>query len=489
MEGPGQTVRQWLAEGLFHQRQGNYSSALLAYRRVVSRQPDILDAWSNMGAVLRELGRQEEATLACEQALTLDPGNAAALCNLGCLRGDAGDFSGALTYFEQVLAKEPDHFVAQFQLGWALFNLGRIEDALKADDRAVALNPESAAVHLNRGYTLMKLARLPEAETAFRKSLALDPGLPIAHWNLAFLRLLEGRYGEAWPDYGWRWKLRDTLVSQRTFEQPTWRGESLLGQRVLVWAEQGFGDTLQFIRYLPLLQQRGGRVLLQVQPALVSLLQGCPGSERVLSEGEPLPPFDLQVPILDLPMVFSSTLSDLPCDVPYVSPPTPPAYQPSAAMVEALRTDEARTRVALVWQGNPNQKDNRTRSLDPALFEPLAQLPNVTWFNLQKYAPGVEAKPLPPAFKACDLGPLLTTFADTAYALEHMDLTISVDTAVAHLAGALGRPALVLLSFSPDWRWLIKGDSCPWYPTFRLYRQPAPGAWEAVIQNVLRDLA
>lgn len=485
MEESQVVIRQWLTEALAHQRAGRFSAALLAYRRVVSRDPEVVDAWCNLSSVLRELGRPEEAREACSRALALDPDHLLAQCNLASLKGDAGDFEGALAILEALKERHPEHFLVHFQSSWILFSLGRIEEALESDERAVALEPSVAAAHLNRGYTLMKLGRLAEAEAAMLHSLELDPDQALGHWNLAFLRLLDGRFAEAWPHYAWRWKLRESLPSVRQFAQPAWQGEPLEGRSLLVWAEQGFGDTIQFSRYVPLLRQRGARVILQVQPALVTLMRTCAGAEWVLSERETPPPFDLHVPILDLPQIFGTTPEDLPGVIPYLACPAGP---PRPALEQALRGD-GRTRIGLAWHGNPNQKDNRTRSLDPAVLEPLAALPGITWFQLQKYAPGVVATPLPGAFQACDLSPHLETFADTAYAIEHLDLVISVDTAVAHLAGALGRPAIVLLPFCPDWRWLIKGDTCPWYSTLQLYRQPRPGDWPSVIQALLHDFA
>jgi len=488
MADPGPIVRQWLAEGLSHQGRGNYPAALSAYRKVVSRNPGLVDAWSNMGSVLREMGRREEALQACERALELAPDSTAALCNMGCLKAEARDFEAGLALFRRVLALDPDHFLAHFQLGWVLFQLDRLEDALASDDRAIALDPSVAAAHLNRGYTLLKMGRIPVAEASFLKALEVDPGLAPAHWNLAFLRLLDGRYAEGWEDYEWRWKLREAVSSQRRFAQPQWEGEPFRGRTLLVWAEQGFGDSIQFVRYLSRIKALGGQVLLQVQPALVSLMCSCPGADLILSEQQEPPPFDLHVPILSLPRIFRSTLETLPSEVPYLACPPAPVYEPKPALAEALQGAGPR-RVGVVWSGNPGQRDDRTRSLDPRLLEPLAALPGVSWFSLQKHAPGAERRSLPPAFRACDLDPLLETFADTAYALERLDLLISVDTSVAHLAGALACPALVLLSYSPDWRWLMQGDACPWYPTFRVYRQPVPRDWASVVQQLLSDLS
>ena len=485
---PGPKVRQWLAEGLLAQGKGNFPGALLAFKQALSMDPGVVDAWANAASLLRELGRSEEALAACERALALDPLNDSAHCTLGCLKEDARDHEGALETFTRILERTPDHFLAHFHLGAVLFRLGRLEASLAEDDKAIALCPTSAPAHMNRGYTLMKLGRLEASERALLQALELDPGLVMGHWNLGFLRLLQGRYAEAWDDYAWRWRLRDTLASARTFSQPRWTGERFDGRTLLVWAEQGFGDSIQFARYLPMVKARGGRVIFQVQPALLELMTTCPGPDLVQSEFLTPPPFDLQIPLMELPQIFRTTLDTLPRVVPYLTCPEPPVYQPAEELREALRED-GRIRIGLAWSGNPNQKDNPTRSLDPGLLAPLAQLPNVSWFSLQKYLLGSEERALPSAFQACDLGPRLATFADTAFVLDRLHLLISVDTAVAHLAGALARPGLILLSYSPDWRWHMEGEQCPWYPSFRLYRQPKPGDWEQVVRDLLADLA
>lgn len=481
-------VRQWLGEGLACFKAGDVMTALLAFRKVLSRDPQQIDAWTNMASLLRELGRREEALEACHRALELLPGHAPALCTLASLQADGGDFAEAELIYRRVLEQDPANFPARFHLGWALFSQGRLEEALVADEAAVAMDPQMAASHMNRGYTLMKLGRLEEAEAAILKSLELDPQLALAHWNLAFVRLLMGRMREAWPGFHWRWQVREAKVGYRPFDQPAWRGESFAGKTLLVWAEQGFGDSIQFVRYLPMVKAQGGTVLLHTQPALVELMRTCAGVDAVFSERDQPPAFDLQVPILDLPALFQSTLEDLPADVPYLSVPRPDqGYRPTDGLQRALEGARG-AKVGLAWTGNPTHKDNRTRSISSSLLAPLAAIPGVSWFSLQKIQPGSDSAPLPEALQAVDLDPHLRTFSDTAYAVDRMDLVISVDTSVLHLAGAMGCPALVMLPFSPDWRWLAKGETCPWYPTFRLYRQPQPGDWSAVVRAVVQDL-
>lgn len=478
-------LRQWLGEGLMYLKAGRGVEAIQAFRRVLTRDPNQIDAWSNIAAILREQGRVAEALEACERALQVQPDHLPALCTRATLHGDCGEFSQAESLYRRVLEQDPTYYVAQFHLGWVLYQQGKVEEALKADEQTLAMNPKVAAAHQNHGYTLMKLNRLQEAEQSLLRALALDPNEHLAHWNLAFVRLLMGRLEEAWPDFHWRWKVREAFPSLRTFAQPGWKGEGFEGKTLLVWSEQGFGDSIQFARYLPWVKARGGQVVLQIQPALKAVMSVCAGPDLVISDQEAAPAFDLQVPIMDLPALFGHGLKDLPAEVPYLV--TPPTYVPSPALSQALR-DDGRVRIGLVWNGNPSQKDNWSRSVPPGALAPLAQIPGVAWYSLQKLQPSAKQERLPAELNAQDLGPHLETFADTAYALDQLHLLISVDTSVAHLAGAMGCPALVLLSFSPDWRWMTEGEACPWYPTFRLYRQPKPGDWASVVAQVAGDL-
>ena len=489
MNGPDPSHRRWLEEALARQAEGNASAALLAYRSYLSREPGSAEAWSNLAALLRGLGRAEEALEAGRRALELQPESPDALANLGNAMGDLERWTEAEAAFREALLRDPDHPGARVNLGWCLYREGRLEEALEADQEAVRRHGGLPEVHLNHGYTLLKLGCLPEAEAAFQASLELDSDRPLAHWNLAFVRLLQGKWKSAWPDYPWRLKLPEAQAHARDFEEPAWEGESFAGRTLLVWAEQGFGDTIQFVRFLPEVKRRGGTVLLQAQAALLGVLESCAGADRVIGEHEDPPPFDLQVPVLSLPAVLRAEPDRLPAEVPYLCTPDPIRAQPPLELARALAPREGTRRVGLVWAGNPHQKDNPTRSIDPGHFEALASLRGVRWFGLQRAVEGYHPGRLPEVLQATDLAPWLATFSETAWALEQLDLLISVDSAPVHLAGALGVPVLALLSFSPDWRWLWGREDSPFYPTMRLYRQSAPGDWAGVIQRLLADLS
>lgn len=486
MTAPEPAHRPWLEEALAHQAEGNATAALLAYRRYLSRVPESGEAWSNLSALLRGMGRAEEALEAARRGLEVDPASPDALANRGNALGDLGCWAEAREAFLAALALDPAHPGARVNLGWTLYREGRLEQALEADAEAVARHPGLPETHLNHGYTLLKLGRLEEAERAFLASLERDPDRALAHWNLAFVRLLNGRWASAWPHYPWRLKLPEAQV--RAFQEPAWTGEPFEGRTLLVWAEQGFGDTIQFVRFLSEVKRRGGTVLLQAQAALLGLLESCAGADRVLGEHEDPPPFDLQVPVLSLPAVLGADPAGLPAEVPYLSVPAPILAAPPGTLAQVLAPVAGTQRVGLVWAGNPNQKDNPTRSLDPALLEPLATLPGVRWFGLQRAVQDYDPGALPAALRATDLSPFLATFSETAWVLENLDLLISVDSAPAHLAGALGVPVLTLLSFSPDWRWLWGREDSPFYPTMRLYRQPRPGDWAGTIARLMADL-
>ena len=480
MTEPAPDLRPWLAEALGRQVAGNYPGAMLIYRRILSRDPEHADAWCNLGFVLKELGQPEAAQDACLKALTLAPDNPIVHCNLGLLALDRKDPGYALTHYRKALALDPANVPALSGLSAALGRLGRLPEALEADELALRQEPARAELHLNRGYTLMRSGRLPEAEGELLEALARDPGLANARWNLAYLRLLQGRYLEAWPHFSARLAIPEAKANLRDYGQPRWDGAPFPGRTLLVWVEQGLGDTLQFVRYLPRVKALGGQVLFQTYDGLAPLLQGFPGADAVLGERVALPAFDLQVPLMDLPALFLSTPEDLPNEVPYLDAA---GLAPSPALTAALGQGPGLRKVGLVWAGSAQHADDARRSLDPSLLAPLAELPGIRWVSLQ-----VGARALPALPGLVNLDGLLRDFRDTAWALQACDLLITVDTAVAHLAGALGLPTLLLLPFFPDWRWGMTGQDTPWYPTMRLYRQPAPGAWGPVLDQLLEDL-
>lgn len=394
--------------------------------------------------------------------------------------------------------------------GAALHDSGHLEQALELYDRAIADHPRSAALWNNRGNTLLELSRRDAALESYRRTLELVPGLhdarvamatclqalgeyaaalreceqvlaaapdhAEAHWNRSLLLLLSGRYAEGWPEYEWRWRKRRFTSPQRTFARPLWQGEEISGTSLLVHAEQGFGDTLQFCRYLTLLADRGASVHFECHPQLVRLTAGMDSRVNVLPFGAALPPFDRHIPLLSLPLLFGTTLDSIPERIPYLAPPAR-----CLPFWESLVPADGTFRVGICWAGK--SYPDPARSCPPGLLAPLASIPGVRFYSLQMGHDG------PPPFPGIiDLTSQLLDFADTAALMSMLDLIVTIDTAVAHAAGAIGREAWIMLPFSPDWRWLLDRSDSPWYPQMRLFRQKSPGAWGDVIAQVAEAL-
>ena len=459
------------AAALAHHRAGRPAEAERLYRQVLAAHPDRAEAYSNLGAALQDLGRLDEAVKAYHQALALDSRQAATHANLGT----------------------------------ALMDLGSLEDAAASLQRALTLQPESAAAWSNYGNALTRLGRLEAAMSAFQRALALQPDYAEAHHNLAFALLARGDFTRGWAEHEWRWQCAQFVEAAREFPMPRWDGTSLAGQTILLHAEQGFGDTIQFVRYAPLVAARGGRVVLECQPQLRRLLAGNEVQSResrverrahrdfrggadmgvadVVAQGEPLPACDLHAPLMSLPFIFGTTLDTVPAAVPYlrVRPALVEDWSHRLATIPGPR-------VGLVWAGNPHHRNDAFRSVPLAALAPLGATPGLSLVSLQK-GPGAEQlRDAPLGLFLYNLGPQLTDFADTAAALLHLDLLITVDTAVAHLAGALGRAVWLLVPAVCDWRWLEERADSPWYPTMRLFRQHRRGDWAPVVARVAATL-
>ena len=426
---------------------GLTEAAAGAFRRAIELQGDFAEAYSSLGNVLQQVGRIEEAVAAYQKAIQVKPGFAEGHYNLGlALRGE-DDTAGAISAFREAVRIKPDFAQAHHNLGNALRESARYEEALAACDLAIRCKPDHAGAHLNK----------------------------------AVILLLRGRLAEGWAEYRWRWQTSDIQPNRRAFPQPEWNGEALSGRAVLLHAEQGFGDTIQFMRYAPLLARRGVRVIVEVPQELKGLLRGVEGVRQLLGAGDPLPAFDCHAALLDLPGIFGTTLQTVPANVPYL--------RPEPALADLWRSRLApRLKVGLVWAGRPQHHNDRNRSLPLSSLAPLAQVKGVVFYSLQKGAAAAQAQNPPPGMELVDLSQEIKDFADTAALIENLDLVISVDTVVAHLAGALAKPVWTLLPLTPDWRWLLAREDSPWYPTMRLFRQGARGEWGSVIERVAREL-
>ncbi len=461
------------------QRQGRLGEAVALYRAALERRPGAPEVQVNLGSALRRLGDPEAAEAAYRQALTLRPDDAGAWHGLGLALLDQGRPGDAAEALAAALRRRPGDSALLADLGGALADLGRLDEASALLDQALAHDPDRAETHNSRGTVHQRRGDVGAAIGAYRRAVALRPDYAGAQWNLALALLLTGDLAQGFAGYRWRWRLERNPA--RGFAQPAWDGEPLAGRTVLLHAEQGIGDTVQMLRYVPLVAARGGRVVVEVPPPLARLAASLPDC-TVAAAGGALPPFDCHVPLLDLPRCLGTTIDTIPAAVPYLAPEPEDVARWSARIGGG-----AGPAVGLVWAGNPAHANDRNRSLPAEALAPLLAVPGVRWFSLQV---GPRAGELARRGGAgvTGLGADLNDFAETAAALTALDLVITVDTAVAHLAGALARPAWVLLAHAPDWRWLLGRDDSPWYPTLRLFRQPRPGDWEKAILDLTASL-
>lgn len=348
--------------------------------------------------------------------------------------------------------------------------------------RALALQPQHVGALTNLGRAFQKQAQPQEAIVCFERALALKPDLPEAHWGLATQRLLLGDFARGWEEYEHRWALPENQGLRREFAAPRWDGDDIAGRTILLHVEQGIGDTLQFVRYAPLLARRGARVIVLCQPPLKRLLMEM-DDISVVADGEPLPGFDLHLPLMSLPRLFGTTLATIPADVPYLR--TDPV---DVRAWNGRLGGKDQFKIGLVWAGNRRHLNDRNRSCTLEALAPLAAVPGIRLYNLQKGEAATEIRNAPTNMDFVDLNGELVDFADTAAVITCLDLVITVDTAVAHLAGALARPAWLLLPFAPDWRWMLAREDSPWYPSLRLFRQNQAGDWGGVLTAVINAL-
>ena len=468
--------------GLILAKQNKLDEAIARYQQALRLRPNYPEAHSNLGNALQEQGRLDEAVASCQQALRLNPDYPEAHNNLGIVLAKQDKLDEAVASFQQTLRLKPDYPDAHHNLGIVLEKQDKLGEAMASYQQALRLKPDYPEAHNNLGIVLVKQGRLDEAVACYQEALRLKPDYPEAHWNRSLAWLLMGRFEQGWPGYEWRWKCKE-FGSLPPFQPPLWDGSPLNGRTILVHAEQGLGDTLQFIRYVPLVHQRGGRVILMCQPPLIRLLTRSPGIERLMAHGDPVPEFDVHTPLMRLPGLFGTTLESVPADVPYL--------EAEPQLVEAWRHrlgSYPGFKIGIVWQGNPKFRLDRFRSTSLIQFAPLARVPGVHLFSLQKGSGAEQLAAATDRFPVTDLGSGLDDFVDTAAVLKNLDLVISVDTAIAHLAGALGVPVWVALPFAPDWRWLMGREDSPWYRTMRLFRQTRPGQWEDVFHRIAEAL-
>jgi tetratricopeptide (TPR) repeat protein len=465
-------------------RLGRHEEALASYGRALALKPDNPYTLHNHGNALQDLARHSEALASYERALAVKPDHAGALLNRGNVLHELGRYKEALASYERALAIKPDFDKAWNSLGATLRRLGRDEEALASYEKALAASPNFVEAHCNRGHALCALNRHKEAIASYEKAVAIKPDFADAHWNESIARLALGDYKEGWKKFEWRWKTPDCASKERDFGVPLWLGDQPLnGRTILLHAEPGLGNTIQFARYAPLVAAKGGTVILEVPAALKALMGGLAGVSAVFAQGERLPAFDLQCPLFSLPLALRTEVATIPAKVPYLA-----AAAERVELWQSLLPAGRRIRVGLVWSGKAAHRNDHRRSLALAWLAPLFAVRGVQFVSLQREVRDRDVQDLRENPNLLHFGGALTDFAETAALISLLDLVISVDTAAAHLAGALCKPVWVMLPFAADFRWLTGREDSPWYPTARLFRQSKLGEWDEVVGRVGAEL-
>ncbi len=448
-----------------------------------ARTPDA-DALVRFALAAHQRGELERAESGYRSALGVASEHPLALHYLGVILYQRHRIDEAMPLLERAAAAVPAEPEFQNNLGLALAAADRNDEAIAAYRRTLTLKPDHAVAWNNLGLALQASNRLSEAISAYRKALAVAPDFAQAHWNLSLALLAHGEFAEGWREYEWRLSIGELGKHARTYASPRWDGSARPGLTLLILAEQGLGDALQFIRFATMLAQRGIRVVVVARPPLVSLLASVAGVAMAVGPDDPVPRHDAHIPLLSLPGALGIGPADIPSRVPYVAAATERRVQ-AAAELEPYR---GRLKVGLAWAGNPANANDRRRSMPPATLAPLLDAPGTAWFSLQRPQEDAATATAAGAGALVRL-PLRSDFAGTAALVAELDLVISVDTSIAHLAGALAKPTWILLPFAPDWRWRLDRADSHWYPTARLFRQPEPGAWDAVVSDVVAALA
>ncbi|HET6250643.1 MAG TPA: tetratricopeptide repeat protein [Tepidisphaeraceae bacterium] len=530
-----------------------HEQAIGFYRQALALRPRNCDIWNNLGAALAAVGKRDESIAAYRQALEIDPNYIDALINLGAALTSGHEYDAAIDVYRRALQIDPEQASAHNNLGTTLVAMRQFDEGIAAYHKAIELKPDFADAYSNLGAAYAELNRQEEAAAAYHTAIRLDPlhaparnnlgnyylsvgsveeaidsfreairlrndfvdalcnlGLALlenqqydeaiapyelAHriapdasevnWNLACYLLLRGEFERGWIQYEWRWRTRANATPRINYPKPNWIGEDPAGRTILLYTEQGFGDSIQFVRYATAVARRGANVIVRCRPELARLFEGVAGVSGIFTDDN-LPEYDLYCPLMTLPLIFATRLATIPADVPYLEVNEPLLEK----WREQIDASDDRLKVGLVWAGGATTKSDRKRSLTLAQFSPLAQIAGIAFYSLQKGdAASAQAANPPPGMTLIDHTAELTDFAETAAMICHLDLVIAVDTAVAHLAGALGKPVWLMIPTNPDWRWMLDRDDSPWYPTLRLFRQTRRGNWDDVIEHIAGALA
>lgn len=459
-----------------------FDEALVCFSTAIALDPGNATAFYNQGNVMQHLNRLEAALQSYDAAIAINPSYAQALGNRGHVLRNMRRMVEAGASYDQAILLAPDHPVILNNRGVIMMELNRPADALENYNQALAVYPNYTEALYNKGNALLALDMTEMAQESLDQAVASDPDNADAHLNRALFLLLTGNFEEGWHEYEWRWRQRSCKILHH-FSQPKWTGhESLSNKTILLYAEQGMGDTLQFIRYINMVKALGAHIILEVQAPLKSLLQNLSQVDQLISQGEAIPAFDYHCPLMSLPCAFNTTLSTIPlCDA---------AIEVSSEQIAAWASrlnHLSMPRIGLVWSGNPDHQNDHNRSI-PLQFLMQHLAPEFNYISVQQELREQDRPALGTANNLLPLGEQLQNFADTAALIATLDLVISVDTSVAHLAGVMGKPVWILLPYSPDWRWMKKTGNSLWYPSARLFRQSGIADWGDTIKHLNQAL-
>jgi tetratricopeptide (TPR) repeat protein len=476
---PAQTVL-----GEIHQESGNIDVAMQYYLKALKLKPDSVRLLNKIGSIYQSQKKVPQALDYLERAARLKPDYPDALFNLACVYEMGGDLKKAVEKYGKVLEIHPQSAETLYNMASLKARLGMLDDAISYVKQAIRIQPDHKESHSNLGNYLRAKGQIDKAIEQYRKAIDIDPYVPSVHLNLSITLLLSGRFEEGWPEYEWRMQVDGYRQDYKYFGSPLWDGGDFSGKRLLVHEDQGLGDTLQFVRYLPLVKKKGGTVIFEARPALAGLLKNIPGLDELIErppEGRSDINFDYYIPLMSVAGRMKTQLETIPSDVPYLFADS----KKSKDWRKKMRGPGYR--IGIVWAGNKAHVNDANRSCSLDQFDWLAHIPQTSIFSLQKDLAAKELKQLQ-MLGIPNLGMQFCDFSDTAAAIENLDLVIVVDTAVAHLAAAMGKPTWILLPFDPDWRWLTVRSDSPWYPAVRLFRQRQPGDWDGVMAAVCNAL-
>jgi tetratricopeptide (TPR) repeat protein len=472
------------ALGFCLERLEQFEQALSCYQRAVQLAPNHSRLLLNLGALFARMERYADSEEWILKALQAEPGLMMATEQLAAVKMSLRKFEESIELCRKSIAANPAGSDAYATLGEALMGLGRFDECIEEMKKATAIKP-TFAIYQTHSNALVRDLRGEEGLATLEKALAIDPQNPILHFNKSIILLLLGRLEEAWPEYEWRWQHPRMGWRNRQLGKPKWDGSPLNGKRILLHAEQGMGDTIFFGRFITHVAERGGFPVVFAQTSMVELVKTIKGVGEVIGEGVSLPQFDCHMPLMSLPSVFGITVDNIPNKVPYISAnPDKSAYWKG----EMDRHAKGKLKVGLVWEGGPFQPENFLRSASLAAYAPLADVPGVAFFGLQKGAAEGQAKNPPAGMDFTDLAPFINDFSDTAAMLDSLDLLISIDTSVIHVAAALGKPIWMMLAYSPGHMWMYGRNDTPWYPNVRIWRQPKFKDWATPVAAIKEEL-